>query len=111
MSVRPKRMLNQAISVRSSTPLSIRDKDGQITEGRFEGYLFDANPQTESKLLQEYLRKSTRGEDIQTEPVKFMPEREIGHIFVQTEPPIFEPELTHEPVDLDMPAAPTVLVF
>lgn len=37
------RRFDMALSARSITPVSIRDKFGQITEGRFEVAVFDAN--------------------------------------------------------------------
>jgi hypothetical protein len=41
---RPKPKVNDAaMSVKTITEKSVRDRDGQVTEGRFEPVLFDAN--------------------------------------------------------------------
>ena len=43
----------------------------QISEGRFEPQLFDANNQTDRELIENYMRKEVAEEECATDPVKF----------------------------------------
>ena len=64
-------MLDLALSCRTVTHMSIRDHTAQISEGRFNPEVFDANIQTDRELLDIYMMKETKSNEVATDPVKF----------------------------------------
>lgn len=85
-----------ALSCKTMTEHSIRDHTAQISEGRFEPNVFDANIQTDRELLDIYMQKETHSADCATDPVKFQPPVVMAQMMCQTDPEIWEPRNVQE---------------
>jgi len=101
------RRIDMGLSARSVTRQSVRDMDGQITEGRFEPLLFDANIQTDRELLENYFRKETAVIETVTDPVSFRKPIKFASLMCQTEPEIEELRTLDEPITDEMPLEQT----
>ena len=73
------RFVASGTSAMSLTQKSFRERNEQVSQGRFRPIVWDATNQTEKKLVQEYLRKSAHSARIGTDPVEFEPETERAH--------------------------------
>lgn len=80
-----------AIGLSADCFQSIRSKGEQVSEGRFEPPIFDANCQTTNDLLK-FLQPPSNQAMTCTEPVKFHLEVPRRVFMVQTDPIIYEPE-------------------
>ena len=68
MTVHPPKVEDRGHSPRSPTEISFRDKLEQVSKGRFEPQLFDANIQTDRELLELYLMKETHDKVVEMTP-------------------------------------------
>ena len=53
----------------SSSKPSLREKNDQITEGRFDGYQFDMTVQTDPQLMKDFMRKAAQSVEMITDSV------------------------------------------
>lgn len=98
------KMVSQALSVKSITEKSVRDIDGQVTEGRFEPELFHEGCQTDKDLILSYLKVPVESHDQVTEPVNIKEFTKFSLAFCQTDPEIEEPHTLEEPESIQKPA-------
>jgi hypothetical protein len=61
---------------------SIRSKDQQVTEGRFQAPHFDANVQTDKELVIKYVAVEKAEQAIVTTPVNIVPPKELRAMMV-----------------------------
>ena len=94
----------------SAKPLSegsVREQGDQVTEGRFEPIMIDTHVNTDRKLLDSYLKKETKEQNFNTEPVMFNDSKPVMSVaMVQTEPQIDEHEMPAEPTPVDTAQEP-----
>ena len=53
--------------------ISVRSANDQVTEGRFEPQLFDANNQTGQDLMDLYFKKPVQTVEVTTDPIIIVP--------------------------------------
>ena len=82
--------------------ISVRSANDQVTEGRFEPQLFDANNQTDQDLMDLYFKKPVQTVEVTTDPIIIVPEKKYASFMIQTDPIIDEREV-QEPVRLQIP--------
>ena len=82
--------------------ISVRSANDQVTEGRFEPQLFDANNQTGQDLMDLYFKKPVQTVEVTTDPIIIVPEKKYASFMIQTDPIIDEREVP-EPVRLQIP--------
>ncbi len=102
MSVEDVKMIDQGVFAKSEYQASFRDINEQVTEGRFEPALFDANIQTDRELIELYFAKQTQDFETVTESPP-VPKVLMKQMMIQTDPEIeefndeLEPQLYHIP--------------
>ena len=90
--------ISQGVSAKPMSQRSVREQCDQVTEGRFEPHMINQGLNTDSKMLEEFFKKSMHDADVNTAPVIFgEPKPRMESIMVQTEVFVDESNLPEEP--------------